>query len=291
MPPVSPTYPQDPGATKKSNPLKWLLIALIALLVIGLGVLAYLLLKGDKDEPETETKTETKAEASPATASTSMAALLDSVSTSLPKDAMVVALNEKEGTLYYVKDKTLMVYYADDDDAQPVDIPSMGSGEYVLDAETDHENSSIINITMGDAKGNVTTNYTLNTKNGEIINSDEAYEPADEGDEEDDGAYEAVETPTPATTTAPQRSNTPAQNRQMNNTPQRKNERIQKQDNRQRPSNRDTYRDNNNNNNGGGTGFHLEPVSGQGSRSGSNSGSSSGGSGFHLERTDRIPNN
>ena len=151
---------------KGANPLKWLLIALIALLAIGLGVLGYFLLRGDKDgeEPPVDPE-ETVDNINQLLSKDLLMHRIDSVEENLPEEAY--ALNAypdaEHPCLYYVLNDKLMVYQAETDKTESVKVPTTSDDEIVLDALTDSTDTDYLFIDMGDKNGNYTYSYKMNT--------------------------------------------------------------------------------------------------------------------------------
>ena len=151
--------------------MKWLLIALIALLAIGLGVLGYFLLRGDGDgeEPPIDPKENVDSIAPNQLADLDLFRhRIDSVEENIPEEAY--ALNAypdaEHPCLYYVLNDKLMVYQAETDKTESVNIPDAPDKEIVLDALTDSLDTDYLIIDMGDQNGNYTYSYRMNTNTG-----------------------------------------------------------------------------------------------------------------------------
>jgi hypothetical protein len=284
--------------------LKWLLIALIALLAIGLGVLGYFLLRGngDDEEPPVDPKENVDPDATnQLTGKDLFKHRIDSVEENIPEEAY--ALNAypdaEHPCLYYILDDKLMVYQAETDKTESVTIPNTSAKETVLDAITDSLDNDYLLIDMGDKDGNYTYSYKMNTNTGSF-----------EKMEEEVPEEEPVQTQTvqkPKTTTkkavveeeeyyeddyydAPQRHrmnrfDRDRPRRQFRSEEEREEFRRRRMERRmermermermrregRRPGDYPPRR--------GGNGFHLEPVD-QGQNPNPNS---SSGNGFHLE--------
>lgn len=313
-------WPPEPDAysaappPKSANPLKWLLIALIALLLIGIGLLTYFLLKGDKegDEPPTEPREEVvaPAEAKPMNDKDLYRQRIDSVERNIPLEAY--ALNAypdaEHPSLYYILDGQLMVYRAETDKTESVRIPKVSGSERVIDAGTDPDDSQYLLIDMGDKEENYTFTYKMNT-------TTDSFERM-EGETNEATVQEQAPTPPPATPA--KKSATKKQNfeeedeyydyppepytdrrdrrrghrvfrseeereesRMRHREHMERRERMRRED-RQERMRRESRRADDYTPPSSGSGFHLEPVNpGQGSNS---------GSGIRLEKVDRIPN-
>ena len=297
--------PQDPDTAPApsggANPLKWLLIALIALLAIGLGVLGYFLLRGngDDEEPPVDPKENVDPDATnQLTGKDLFKHRLDSVEENIPEEAY--ALNAypdaEHPCLYYILDDKLMVYQAETDKTESVTIPNTSAKETVLDAITDSLDNDYLLIDMGDKDGNYTYSYKMNTNTGSF-----------EKMEEEVPEEEPVQTQTvqkPKTTTkkavveeeeyyeddyydAPQRHR---MNRFDRDRPRRqfrseeereefRRRRMERRMERMERMRREGRRPGDYPPRRGGNGFHLEPVD-QGQNPNPNS---SSGNGFHLE--------
>ncbi len=279
---------------KGGNPLKWLLIALITLLAIGLGLLAYFLLKGDKEEnePPVEPQKEvvTPTETNQLTGKALFYHRLDSVEANIPSEAYALnAYPDAESPcLYYVLDNKLMLYHADTDKTESVKIPVLSGVGKVLDANIDETDSEYLLIDMGDKYGDYAFTYKMNTitESFERIDNEEPEEPVQKQEdknvktntvkktntqnqryqEEDDYGYPP---PPPA-----------HMDRNQKDRPRRvfRSEEQREQDRVRREGRRPGY---NPPPSSSGNGFHLEPA---------NPGQSNSGSGIRLEKVDRIPN-
>ena len=257
-PPQQEEYGSAPSS-KGANPLKWLLIILCSLFVIGLGLLAYYLLRGDKEENmEPPVEVQKEAAVSSTTDQLSGAALiqhrLDSVSENISDaaSALIAYLDTEHPCLYYVLDDKLMIYKAETDKTENVKIPIMSGSGKVLDAAMDEEDSEFLLIDMGDKNGNYAYTYRMNT----ITESFERLE-----DEKTDMPSQKPE----EKYTRPDVKERPVPHRQRHHRGESDYDVPPPP-----PSN------------GNNSGFHLEPTnSGQGNNSGSR---------IRLEKVDHIPN-
>ena len=295
--------PEDPYSTsappKGANPLKWLLIALIALLAIGLGVLGYFLLRGDKDgeEPPTDPKEIVDPDATnQLTGKELFEHRIDSVQQNIPEEAYAVNAypNAEHPCIYYVLNDKLMVYQAESDKTESVTIPNTTDKETVLDAMIDSLDSDYLLIDMGDKDGDYTYSYKMNTLTG-------SFEKIEEEEPEEEEPVQVQTVQKPKTTTkkavveeeeyyeddyydAPQRHrmnrfDRDRPRRQFRSAEEREEfqrrrmERMERMERMRREGRRPgDYPPRR-----GGNGFHLEPVN-----PGQNP-SSSSGNGFHLE--------
>ncbi len=282
--------------------MKWLLIALIALLAIGLGVLGYFLLRGDKDgedppaTPQNQKEVVTPTEFNQVLDKDQLKLRIDSVEENIPKEAY--ALNgfpdAEHPCLYYVLNDKLMVYQAETDKTESVTIPDASDDEMVLDASKDPSDSDYLLIDMGDKDGDYTYSYKMNTLTG-------SFEKIEEEEPEEEEPVQVQTVQKPKTTAkkavtqeeeyyeddyydAPQRHrmnrfDRDRPRRQFRSAEEREEfqrrrmERMERMERMRREGRRPgDYPPRR-----GGNGFHLEPVN-----PGQNP-SSSSGNGFHLE--------
>lgn len=286
--------------SRSGNPLKWLLIILCSLLVIGLGVLAFLLLKGDKEggEPSIDLPREAVNRQGIAPAENLIQQRLDSVAQSLPEEAFSIHRYDdaERQCIFYVSDGELMVYRAKNDATESISIPVMSGSGTVLDMYAEDKDKEFLILEVEDEENSRTLYYKMNTitESFEQVGEEgapsgaQSYTEPSQADEKpplpnnrdgrpkgswtDEGNYDTPPPPPPSN--ARENSGRP-QRVFRNHDDQRSQERLQRESHRQDdyppppPSS--------------GTGFHLEPANpGQG---GSNS-----GSGIRLEKVDRIPN-
>ena len=279
---------------KGGNPLKWLLIALITLLVIGLGLLAYFLLKGDKEENESPVEPQkevvTPTETNQLTGKALFQHRLDSVVENITSSAYALnAYPDAESPcLYYILDNKLMLYHADTDKTETVKIPVLSGNGKVLDATKDEADNEYLLIDMGDKYGDYAFTYKMNTitESFERIDNEEPEEPVQKQEdknvktntvkksdtqnqryrEEDDYAYP------PPPPSHMDRNQKDRPRRVFRSEEQREQDRVRREG--RRPGNNPPP-------SSSGNGFHLEPA---------NPGQGNSGSGIRLEKVDRIPN-
>ena len=316
--------PMPPPVEKKSNALKWVLIALCALVVAGLGVLAYLLLNKDKEDEGKDTeenKVETVKTDTPVSEET-IQIRLDSVAMALPESDYLIETYLDKKCFYYLTNGKMMVYHADTNKTEEISFPKTDAEDLALSAEVDSEDENDIILEIGDAMGNHKAYYRFVTSSGEFEKMEEP---------EEEVVEQPVKTTTTTTTTPAKTTNKTTyqaeeqyydepdesyeyrdrgdRRRGMYSREERRRRMLERGDRRREgfergDRGRDGYdrprrawrdgdeprdprvRRGDRDGRRGGTGFHFEPANG-----GTNApSSSSGGDGFHFERTDRIPN-
>ena len=265
-----------------------MLIALVALLLIVLGLLGYFLLsKDDEKTPDTEvvqSSQEKKAEVeTDKTGSDTQEAantpqdLLNSVRESLPEGAEVIVTYNEDGLhrMYYTLEGQLIKYDADNDVSETVRITGAGTSEKVASVDVDVEDDYMLYITTADSNNKPRGMYTLNIMEGKV-------EPLNNNPVSPPGLRDAPPAPmNPPTNNVrrnepPRRSMSPDRDDEWQEPPRRP-ERPKRDWRRDERPNEERYQRDE-----GGTGFHFESTN-QPSNSGS-------GTGIKFQKVDRIPN-
>ena len=260
VPPVTP----EP---KKSNALKYLLFALLGLLLIGGGVLAYLLLKDkDGEEPKTEDpKTEVVKPAAENTEeeknevdqpqAKSASELLKETREALPDDAQFITSydNDDQHTLYYLLEGQLMKFDADNNKSMPVEVSGAGTSYKVVSVDVDADDDNMLYIVTQDLKKGTRGMYYLNTLSDKVISvKNEKPSPG----LHDDGAPAKKPAANNVRRNEPQRRVVTPREESNWQDPPRRPERPRRDWRRNDQPNDDGYQRNNN----GGTGFRFEKV-------------------------------
>ena len=294
--PWTPPRPTPAPPDKKGNMLKILLILLCALLVIGIGLLVYLLWGKGGDEPEKDDNKPTAAVAVQPVEKQSYSEarvkqLLDSVAKALPDGTWAVAAYPDSAgfvNALMLADGMMKVFHADKGATETINFPPEAGDVIALSAEQDSEDDSFIIIEAGDDAGNSKGFYIIETYTNEISPMDGGEEPTI--DEEEYNEEEYVEQENVEEERIPARTETPsARNSKVQSN--KKNDKVQsnKKNDKNKPNrygdNPQPYQQGGTNdhlerpgqsNSGQGTGYHLEPAGQQNNQGGQ-------GTGFHLE--------
>jgi hypothetical protein len=272
---------QEPPQKKGGNLLKILLISLIALLVIGLGILAYLYFSKDTEKnpgEEGEKTTEKEADVKPAVnVAKTTESILDSVAHSLPGEAYIIGIypdNERK-SLFYLLDGRLYVYHADNNDVEKIAVPMMANTDGISHAEIDESDETFLMIEVADKNYQHEAYYRLNTITEDLFKINENAS----SEEMDNSAMQENRKPDENIRNTSNNDPQPTVGNNVNtNTKNRKDVNNRRQNQNQKNKRNQNQQDEYVAPNSGGTGFHFESTN-QPARS-----NNGGGSGFHLEK-------